>query len=98
MSKSYYDSQLMSQKTKMAEYIESIEASLKSLGELDIASNWKCEGNNEVITKFEYLQGLIPSIKTSLNAYVNFLTPVNNSYTEISEDIKSAINKYNSNS
>ena len=90
MGKTYYNSQLMTQKTKLAEYIESIEASLKSLSE--------CEGNDEVITKFEYLQELIPSIKTSLNAYVDFLTPVNNSYTEISEDIKSAINKYNSNS
>ena len=93
MSKSFYSDFVLKNRDELESYIDSIKGSLDNIEKLEINDNWKCNDNSDVLTDLNYLQGLIPSIKKSLDSYKNFLTTTDKTYNEISDNIDAELKR-----
>ena len=93
MSKSFYSDFIIKNRDELEQYIESIKDSLNNISKIEIDDNWKCHDNKDVLTDFNYLQGLIPSINECLESYKNFLTTTDKTYNEVSEDMLDVLKK-----
>lgn len=91
MANIFYDSSLLTLRDSIAEYIKNISDNLDNIKDLDVGSKWVCTGNSDIIEELEYLLGLIPTIKSSLSSYVDFMTVVDNTYKKQSENIEDAL-------
>ena len=91
MSKQYYNSTLLNSKKLLDSYFDNILESVKKINGISINNDWKCEGNEEVNKQLTSLKQLTNSINICLTSYKDFLTTVDNTYTEKSEDIKDAL-------
>ncbi len=93
MSKSFYSDFVLKNRDELESYIDSIKGSLDNIEKLEINDNWKCNDNSDVLTDLNYLQGLIPSIKKSLDSYKNFLTTTDKTYNAISDNIDAELKR-----
>ena len=99
-NKKLFDSTLLTPSiSKIKSDIDDINEALTTISNIDIISCWSkfTDQNSEstsqnLKTKYEFIINKIPTIKESLNSYIDFLTKSQTNYIEISDEIISDLN------
>lgn len=91
MGKQYYSSTLLKSRDVLESYFDSIIESVNKINDITIKDDWKCVGNEDINKEFNSLKEMTTSIKLCLESYKDFLTTVDTTYTEKSEEINDAL-------
>ncbi len=89
-----YDTDAVAQKRALVEYFDKISASLDEIGKVSVSDSWDCTEADNLNTKLVDLQGMISSIKSGLNSYLDLFGLANSTYSGLNSDIISAISNY----
>ncbi len=93
-SEIYYSSDSKAKRTQLATYFDNIENALAKINEIIASESWQCATATAFDEKFDIIKEKIPSINKTLTSYETFLGVVENTYSDASEEIDSAITTY----
>ena len=97
MTKIYYSEETKTaKKVKLSGYFDSIITALESISGVNVSDDWKCNIATDLDSNLSSLIEIIPSIKSSLQSFDDFLGVTDATYSDVSDEISSTLKNFNS--
>lgn len=94
-NKNYYsDDTALTKKERLSSLFESIKGHLDNISAITVSDSWECDDSKTINSTLIALNDKIPQIKSVIKTYEDFLSGTNSTYTEVSEDVNTALASY----